>query len=487
MWIVRLLFFPGGRPDRIGAAGYNECGQRMVGGLMKITFLGATGTVTGSKYLVEAAGLRLLIDCGLFQGRKALRERNWRPLPVDSAELDAVVLTHAHLDHSGYLPRLIKAGFKGAVYCTAGTLDLCGILLPDSGYLQEEDARYANRKGYSRHHPALPLYTQQEALESLEAFRSLPFARPIELGPDLTITFSPVGHILGAASVCVSHDGSRLVFSGDVGRPADPIMHAPRPLEDVDYLVVESTYGDRLHGSVDPTEALADVVCRTIEREGVVLIPSFAVGRAQSLLRLLSVLQAQNRIPADVPVFLNSPMAVNATRIFCAHPTEHRLTPTECASMCEVAQYVNSVEESKALNRRKGPMIIVSASGMVTGGRILHHLRAFGPDPKNTLLFVGYQAAGTRGDKLVNGARQIRVHGQDVNIRAEVVGIPGLSAHADYSELGTWLGASKRRPSRVFITHGATGASAGLKAHLDKELGWHCEIPGDGSTVELRG
>lgn len=287
---------------------------------MKLTFLGAAGTVTGSKYLVETEDARFLVDSGLFQGPKPLRELNRRPLPVDVATLDAVVLTHAHLDHSGYLPALIKQGFHGPVYCTSGTRTLCGILLPDSGHLQEEDARYANKKGYSKHRPALPLYTQEEAEAALGALRVAAFDQPVQLSPRTTVSFSPAGHILGAACVHIETDGVSLVFSGDVGRFSDPVMHPPRPLRDLHCLVLESTYGDRLHAEQDPSEALGDVVCRTVERGGVVLIPSFAVGRAQSLLYLLAGLQAAGRVPSDVPVFLNSPMAVNATRIFLCAP-----------------------------------------------------------------------------------------------------------------------------------------------------------------------
>jgi metallo-beta-lactamase family protein len=456
-----------------------------MGSGVRITFLGAAGTVTGSKYLVETSGTRILVDCGLFQGLKPLRERNWRTLPVDVSRLAAVVLTHAHLDHTGYLPLLIKRGFEGSVYCTHGTRALCGILLPDSGHLQEEDAEFANRKGFSKHHPALPLYTRDDAERSLGALKSVGFDQPLLVGDEMTVRFRPVGHILGASSVEIGVGGEHIVFSGDVGRQTDPVMRAPRPLERSDYLIVESTYGDRRHSETDPADRLAEIVQATVERSGVVLIPSFAVGRAQMLLYLLGQLRAAGRIPRDLPVYLNSPMAVDATRIFCAHQDEHRLTPEQCRSMCDVATYVNSAEDSKALNHRRGPMIIISASGMATGGRILHHLKAFGGDARNTVLFAGYQAAGTRGEALLQGAGRIKIHGEDVLIRAQIEQISGLSAHADYQELIDWLAPLQRAPSRVFITHGETKASSALQQHFRDAFGWTSEIPQDGETVVL--
>jgi metallo-beta-lactamase family protein len=452
----------------------------------RITFLGA-GTVTGSKYLVEANGARIFVDCGLFQGLKRLRLKNWQALPIDVARLDAVLLTHAHLDHSGFLPAIVKGGFKGPVHCTRSTRALCGILLPDSGYLQEEDAHYANRKGFSKHRPALPLYTQKEAERSLEAFEPVDFDEAVPLAAEVTARFRPVGHILGAASVEIHVGNQRIVFSGDVGRPNDPVMRAPRPLQAADYLVVESTYGDRRHLEADPADQLGKVVCETLDRNGVVLIPSFAVGRAQSLLYLLKKLKEQGRVPADVPVYLNSPMAINATEIFCAYHGEHRLSIDECRATCHVAKYVSSVEESKALNERHGPMIIISASGMATGGRVLHHLRSFGPDPRNTVLFAGYQAAGTRGEALLNGATHVKIHGQRIPVRARVEQISGLSAHADYQEIIDWLRPLKKAPARVFVTHGEPSASAAFQQHLRDQLGWASELPAEGSRVELDG
>lgn len=450
-------------------------------GSVYITFLGATGTVTGSKYLVEANGVRILVDCGLFQGLKRFRERNWQPPAFDPSTLDAVILTHAHLDHSGYLPALAKQGFTGPVYCTSGTQALCGILLPDSGHLQEEDARYANKKGFSRHHPALPLYTQLDAEDSLSLLRVVDFNSTFDPCREVSASFSPVGHILGAASVQLQINGKTIVFSGDVGRPDDPVMHAPRPIHHAEYLVIESTYGDRLHESSNPSQLLADVINRTVQRGGVILIPSFAVGRAQTILHLLARLKENNDVPDVLPVFLNSPMAIDATRIFCAHQPEHRLDTGTCKQMCNVAKYVNTVQDSKALNQRHGPMVILSASGMATGGRILHHLKAFAGDPRNVILFAGYQAAGTRGEAIVNGAKHVKIHGQQVPIRAEVVQIPGLSAHADYAEMTDWLRHLRQAPSRVFVTHGEPEAAAKFGRHLMSKFGWPVEVPIDGT------
>jgi metallo-beta-lactamase family protein len=443
---------------------------------MDITFLGATGTVTGSKYLVTSGSTRVLVDCGLFQGFKQLRLRNWAPLPVEPAAIDAVILTHAHIDHSGYLPRLVKGGFAGRVFCTAGTRDLCEILLPDAGYLQEEEARNANRHGYSKHRPALPLYTEEEARRALPRLTPVDYDDEQSLGNGLRLRFLPAGHIVGAAIVRVSDSESSLVFSGDLGRPHDPVMVAPAAIREADYLVLESTYGDRRHESSDPTVALANIINRTVQRGGVVLIPAFAVGRAQSLLYCLHVLKKTKAIP-DVPVFLNSPMAVDATGIFCRHLGEHRLGQGECRQACAVARYVTTVEESKALNRRQGPMIVIAASGMATGGRVLHHLRAFAPDPNSTILFAGYQAGGTRGAAMVDGAEAIKIHGEYVPVRAEVVQLDGFSAHADYTEILHWLTHFENPPRQTFITHGEPAAADALRQRIEEQLGWCCQVP----------
>jgi metallo-beta-lactamase family protein len=450
-----------------------------------LTFLGATGTVTGSKYLLEVNGLRLLVDCGLFQGRKLLRQRNWQPLPFDASSLDAVLLTHAHLDHSGYLPVLRKRGFTGPVYCTSGTAALARILLPDSGYLQEEDAHYANRKGFSRHRPAEPLYTKAEADACLDALRPIGFHQPVHLGGNVTATFYPAGHILGAAWIQLVANARRITFSGDVGRPHDPVLNAPAPLRDTDYLVVESTYGNRQHGTQSPLNMLRSIVNQTVRRKGIVIIPAFAVGRAQTILHLLATLRAVSAIP-EIPVFLNSPMAINATDIFCDHTDEHRLTPNACRDMCAVAEYINSADDSRALNRRNGPMIVISASGMATGGRILHHFKAWLGDARNTVLFTGFQAAGTRGAAMVAGVKSLKIHGQSYDVIAEVTEMTSLSAHADSEELIDWMAPLKDQPPKtVFITHGEPAAAEALRERLRTGLGVNAEIPSDGQQRVL--
>ncbi|MDP1709216.1 MAG: MBL fold metallo-hydrolase [Gammaproteobacteria bacterium] len=451
---------------------------------MKIRFLGATGTVTGSKYLVTCGSRKILVDCGLFQGYKQLRLRNRAALAVDPREIDAVVLTHAHLDHSGYLPLLIKNGFKGKVYCSAATRDLCGILLPDSGYLQEEEARYANKRGYSKHAPALPLYTEEDARNALRQLSPIAFEHDADLGAGLTLRLIPNGHILGSACALLSDTHMRLLFSGDLGRPHDPTMYAPRPIQHTDYLVIESTYGNRRHDQSDPQEELAEVINRTVARSGMVLIPAFAVGRTQTLLHYLRLLKDAGTIP-DIPVFLNSPLATSATNIFCDNADIHRLTPQECEAISGMVKYVNSVEESKALNRRKGPMIIISASGMATGGRVLHHLKAFAPDARNTILFSGFQAGGTRGAAMLDGAESVKIHGEYIPVHAEVAALDNLSAHADYVEIIDWLRHFDAPPRTTFITHGEPAAADGLRQHIEEQLGWQVVLPDYLETVAL--
>jgi metallo-beta-lactamase family protein len=423
-----------GAGDELGlapaAAGEVSC---QLNHAFRLSFLGGAGTLTGSKTLVEAAGRRVLVDCGLFQGLKPLQLMNWDRFPVDPASIDAVVLTHAHLDHSGYLPLLIRNGFRGRILATPATRDLCAILLPGSCYLQEKDAGYANRHGFSKHHPALPLYTAEEAKASLERFTVRAFDRPFEPVSGFTVNFKPAGHTLGAALIEMRIGGRHLVFSGDLGRPHDPIMIEPAVVRLADFLVVESTYGNRLHEPEDPEDVLADIIGRTVRRGGVVLIPSFAVGRVQILLYHLQQLKKSKRIP-DVPIFLDSPMAVDASDVFCNHLGEPRLTKQQCLALCRVARYVNSVEDSKALDQNAMPKIILSASGMATGGRVLHHLKVFAPDPANTILFAGFQAAGTRGADMVASARFVKIHGAQVPVAAEVANLAMLSAHADREE-----------------------------------------------------
>jgi len=450
----------------------------------ELSFLGATGTVTGSKYLLEAAGHRILIDSGLFQGLKALRLRNWDSLPIRPKDVEAVVLTHAHLDHSGFLPALVRRGFSGPVISSRGTRDLCGILLPDAGHLQEEEAFYANKRGFSKHKPALPLYTEEEARQSLKSFEPVSFDAEFAIRDGFRGVLRPAGHILGASIACLRAAGVQIVFSGDLGRLEDPIMRPPALIREADYIVVESTYGDRRHEKVDPEKVLGQHLGRALQRGGVVVIPAFAVGRAQTLLLLIARLKARGAI-SDVPVFLNSPMAINATQLYHQYRSEHRLTVGECAAACNVAKMVHTADESRALNEREGPMIIISASGMATGGRVLHHLKSFAPDPKNLILLPGFQAAGTRGASLASGAREIKIHGEYVSIRAEVIKMDSLSAHADYSEILHWLRGFSRPPKRTFITHGEPQAADELRRRIEETLGWAVSIPEYGDKTPL--
>lgn len=441
-----------------------------------LQFLGANQTVTGSKYLIEYSNRRLLVDCGLFQGYKPLRLRNWEPLPVKPDSIETVVLTHAHLDHSGYLPLLVKNGFKGKVYCTAATRELCEILLPDAGHLQEEEAFYANKRGYSRHTPALPLYTQEDGENCLRQLTPVDYGQDIGLDGGVSILMQPSGHILGSAFVSFRTPDTSILFSGDLGRPHDLVMPTPAHCEKTEYLVIESTYGNRRHDPSDPLKMLAEVINKTVGRKGVLLIPTFAVGRAQALLYCIGTLKKHKLIP-DCPVYLNSPMAVDATRIFLNHAGEHRLTRAECEIMARTTHIVNSVEESKQLNKKQGPMIILAASGMATGGRVVHHLKAFAPDPRNTILFTGYQAGGTRGASIITGAASIKIHGEYVPVRAEVRQMENLSAHADVDETISWLKAFAIPPHKTFITHGEPEASDALRKRIQEEMGWPCQIP----------
>lgn len=451
---------------------------------MEICFLGATGTVTGSKYLVRSGSTNILIDCGLFQGLKSLRLRNWDRLPVELSSLTAVVLTHAHIDHSGYLPLLVKHGYEGVVYCSAATSDLCSILLPDSGRLQEEQAEYANRHQFSKHHPALPLYTQQDAEQVLQHLVAVDFDQSISLGTDVKIRLRPSGHIPGAASIEMRDSQTSIIFSGDIGRPDDLIMNPPVSLEGADYLVVESTYGNRRHPEMDAQQQLGDIINRTVQNDGVVVIPAFAVGRTQMLLYYIRLLKDAGAIP-DIPVYLNSPMAVDATDIFVRYHAEHRLSLKQCQEACSVAKIIHTAEDSKALNRRKGPMVIIAGSGMATGGRVVHHLKAFAPDPRNTILFAGFQAEGTRGAAMLNGVESIKIHGEYVPVRAKIESIDGLSAHADYVQILDWLKKMKQEPKQVFVTHGEQTAAASMARHIEEVLHWKTMVPEYMDIVQL--
>lgn len=449
-----------------------------------IQFLGAAETVTGSRYLVEANGTRVLVDCGLFQGYKKLRERNWAALPFKPSALDAVVLTHAHIDHTGYLPKLCNMGFSGKVYCTRGTRDLLQILLPDSGYLQEEDARRANKYGYTRHRPAKPLYTREDAERCLKQLAPQPYYQEFALPGGISGRFTRAGHIVGSGCLALYVGDRTITFTGDVGRPIDPIMKPADPLGPTDFLVTESTYGDRRHPAEEVHDTLERVVKETASTGGAIVVPAFAVGRAQHLLHVVAELKAANRIP-DLPVFLDSPMSISATGIFCENKMDHRLSNEQCHLMCESAQYSRTPDDSKAIDRRSDPMIVISASGMATGGRILHHFRRFLPEEKNTVLFVGYQAAGTRGRSLVEGTDELKIHGQYVPVRARVVPVQGLSAHADYREMVDWLGASKVSPRRVFVTHGEPASADAFRRRLRDSFGWDAAVPEMGERFAL--
>ena len=453
---------------------------------MELTFLGAVGTVTGSRYLVSVGDYRLLVDCGLFQGLKQLRLRNWAPFPVRPDALAAVALTHAHLDHSGYLPVLVREGFGGPVYATPATCELCRILLTDSAHLLEEEAERANRKGYSKHSPALPLYTSSDAEASLARFQPVRVEEDVQAGP-LTLRFRRAGHIPGAATLEVQARAGTLVFSGDLGRPEDPLMLPPERVRSADWLVLESTYGDRLHpDGPGPEAALGEVVRRTCARGGTIVIPAFAVGRAQTILYLLHRLRERGAIP-PLPIYVDSPMAADALTVLRAHDGEHRLSPAVRGAMLEHVRITHTVQESKAIDRQVGPMVIVSASGMATGGRVLFHLERFAPDHRNTILLVGHQAAGTRGATLAGGGRQLKIHGRYVPVRAEVASLAGLSAHADAKEIVSWLRGFERPPRLTFITHGEPAAADALRLRIQEELGWSVRVPEHGETVALGG
>ena len=452
---------------------------------MKLQFLGATDTVTGSKYLLQHDKSRVLVDCGLFQGYKLLRLRNWAPPPVKPSSIDAVILTHAHIDHSGYLPLLARQGFHGKVFCTPATYDLCRILLPDSGHLQEEEAEYTNRHKLSKHKEALPLYTRDDALQCLKLFHPVPYDTDWQPAPGLHARMTPSGHMAGSSFVRLD-DGSRsILFSGDIGRPHDLVLKPPVQMDGADYLVVESTYGDRPHKNSDPLLELGKVINRTAARGGVVVIPAFAVGRAQSLLHCIQLLKAQGVIH-NIPVYLNSPMAASAMQVYLKHKSELRLTAAECDALAHAAHIVQTPEESRLLNARHGPMVIIAASGMATGGRVVHHLKAFAPDKRNTILFAGFQAGGTRGASIAGGAPTVRIFGEDVPVRAEVAMLDDLSAHADAAEIVSWLKGFKAPPKQTFITHGEPAAADAMRQRIERELHWKVHMPFYLETVPLR-
>ena len=461
-----------------------------------LTFLGAAGTVTGSRHLVTWGEHRILLDCGLFQGLKRLRLRNWAPLPEPADRPDAVVLSHAHLDHSGYLPLLAKNGFDGSVHCTPGTADLLGLLLPDSAHIQEEDAARANRYRYTKHAPAFPLYTMLDARKALGLLQSHGYGKPFSIAPDMEITFRRAGHILGSATVDLSLGvgtpaPARIVFSGDLGRWNRPIIRDPEVVPEADVLLVEGTYGDREHAP-NPADDLARIITETAHRGGAVIVPSFAVGRTQELIWTLRKLEDAQRIPL-VSVYIDSPLGAAVTDLYCRHPEDHDIEMTalmdekRCPLCCRQYNVLKTAEESKRLNGLSGPIVIIAGSGMATGGRVLHHLKQRLPDHRNTVLLVGYQAEGTRGRALQEGAASIKIHGEMIPVRARVETIDGLSAHADRHEILRWLRGFQRPPAQTYVVHAEARAAAALAGSIHRELGWSVAAARDGETVAIVG
>ena len=482
--------------------------------MISITFLGAARTVTGSKYLVESNGARIMVDAGLFQGLKELRLRNWADLPVPASSIDAIVLTHAHLDHCGYLPRLVSQGFRGRVFCTQGTQDLCKIVLPDAGRLQEEDAAYANRHNFSKHKPALPLYTEVNASRAVSQLQPCGYDRVMPVVAGIEVEFINAGHLLGSSYVRMRIDGRTILFGGDLGRYGRPVLPDPSPVADADYLLVESTYGDRVHEQDDNGDRLAAIVNDTAQRGGKLIIPAFAIGRTEELVYWVRRLESEKRIPV-LPVFVDSPMAAAALARYSerVHELDPEMRPEErddkaphdaaapntpevrrrqarheremCVFCTERFKVIRSTEESKQLTASRTPSIIISASGMAAGGRVLHHLKMALPDPKNTILFAGYQAVGTRGRRLVDGEKSIKMHGQWIPVAARIEKIDSMSAHADAGEIMRWLGGFAAPPKQTFIVHGEPTAQDTLGARVQAELGWQWKAPEHRETVQL--
>jgi metallo-beta-lactamase family protein len=455
----------------------------------QLTFLGAARTVTGSKYLLELGGHRVLVDCGLYQGLKELRRRNWAPLPVDPSSIDAVILTHAHLDHSGYLPRLVSQGFRGRVFCTPGTKDLCTLVLPDSARIQEEDAHHANRHAYSKHVPALPLYTEQDAARALERLQPLGYDRTVGVAPGIDVTFRNAGHLLGSAFAVVRCGDRRILFGGDLGRYDRPVLPDPVDGGPADVLLLESTYGDRLHEQDDQGTALASYVKETVERGGKLIIPSFAIGRVEEVLYWLKRLEEARRIPV-LPVYVDSPMAVHALQFYLNRlneldPELDRGERELCGFYTSRLTTIDSAQESKDLIASRHPAIIIASSGMATGGRVLGHLEAALPVPENTILFVGYQAAGTRGRQLCDGATEIKIHGHLVSVRSRIARIDSMSAHADSREIMRWLSSFKTPPSMTHLVHGEPAALEALQERIEGELHWPVQIASYLAKVEI--
>jgi metallo-beta-lactamase family protein len=458
--------------------------------MTKISFYGGAGTVTGSRFLVEADQHKLLVDCGLFQGPRTWKERNWTTLPFDPSHVDSVLLTHAHIDHSGFLPRFAKLGFQGGVICTPATADLLSLLLPDSGHIQEEDAAFANKKKYTKHSPALPLYTEKEAFDVLRQLRSADYYKEIRFSERLSFRFLRAGHILGSAMIELKHDDKVFLFTGDLGRPSQFIIKQPDVVKSADYLILESTYGNRLHQRIDVKKKLTEIITRTVSNGGTILVPSFAIGRTQELLFLLRELSAEKRIP-HLPIFVDSPMAIKAMDIYNRHLSDASLelahlqkrdqTPFEW----EQVQHLRTVQDSMTLNNMIRPSIIISASGMATAGRILHHMKRRIGNHRNTILFIGFQAEGTKGRFLVEGADEIKIHGKQYRVEAKIEYIDALSCHADYEEILGWLGNFQSAPKKVLLVHGEPEASKSLAKKIQKQFGWDVEVPAYADTLHL--
>ncbi len=457
--------------------------------MAKLTFLGAAGTVTGSKYLLDLGAHRVLVDCGLFQGLKELRERNWEPLPVAASDIHAVVLTHAHLDHVGYLPRLVAQGFRGRVFCTPGTRDLCTLVLSDSARIHEEDARDANRHGYSKHHPALPLYTTENADLALTRLQPVGYNRPIPVAPGAEVEFINAGHLLGSSFARLRTEGRTILFGGDLGRYGRPVLPDPTPVEETDVLLLESTYGNRLHEPDDGGARLAQTVNATVERGGKLIVPAFAIGRVGEVIYWLDRLEEARQIPA-LPVFVDSPMASRALEFYASRsdeldPEMHTGRRGVRAFFTQRMTMVASPQQSREVVASRTPSIVIAASGMATGGRVIHHLAATLSDPRNTVLFVGYQAAGTRGRLLVDGATSVRMKGQDVPVAAQIERLDSMSAHADAGEIMRWLGSFHRAPKMTYLVHGEPAALAALQARIQAERQWPVHVAAHQEQVGL--
>ena len=462
--------------------------------MTQIKFLGAAGTVSGSKYFIDTGETRFLVDYGMFQGPKKLRLINWEPPKINPATIDHVLLTHAHIDHSGMLPALVRDGFQGKIWTTPVTAELCEISLLDAAHLQEEDARFANKMAFTKHKPALPLYTTEDAEAAIKHLRPLPYDEPAKISKDTQIRFLDAGHILGSAIVEVTASNQpplRLVFSGDLGRYDALILRDPTSVYEADYLLIESTYGSRLHPKEEPISELASIINETAKRGGMLVIPAFAVGRTQTLLYMMRDMKERGEIP-DLPIFVDSPMARRVTDVFCRHVEDFDeeakavfLRTGECPVYSDKLEFVHTREESQRINDIRYPAIIISASGMATGGRILHHLKYRLPDSRNTILFVGYQAVGTRGQQLRDGAKYVKIHGEMVPVRAQIRNIEAFSGHADSTEILRWLGKFKKAPKLTFVVHGEEESSKALAAEIQKDLGWKTHIPEYLESVHL--